>query len=209
MNAWLDITRPIDDTLITWPGRTRPARRWEKQIAAGDHCNVSFWELSAHSGTHMDAPLHFVAGAPAIDQIAPDIFIGDCQVVDLTAPGATPLDETRARPLAGAQRLLLKTRPGPDGPAYDAHGALLTETAAGLLVANGLRLIGTDRLSVDDSQGKSFALHHLLLAAGCVIVEGLRLHEVAAGDYELHAAPLRFRGAEASPIRALLRRPAV
>ena len=205
MTTWRDITRPMDDTLVTWPGRARPARRWEKQIATGDHCNVSVWELSAHSGTHMDAPLHFVAGGQPIDQVPPETFIGECQVIDLTAPSATLLEERQAQSYAGAKRLLLKTRPHANGPAYEPHGPLLTEAAARLLVASGLRLIGTDRLSVDDSQGKSFALHELLLGAGCVIVEGLRLHTIAAGTYELYAAPLRFSGAEASPIRALLR----
>ena len=201
---WIDITRPMDDTLVTWPGRARPSRRWEKQIAAGHHCNVSFWELRAHSGTHMDAPLHFIEDGSAIDQIPPATFIGGCRVVDLTALHA-PLDEARARLYAGQERLLFKTQQSSAKPEYAPHAALLTPAAAAVLLANGLLLIGMDRLSVDDSQSKSFALHRALLGAGCVILEGLLLDDVAEGDYELHAAPLRFTGAEASPVRALLR----
>ncbi len=193
MSDWIDITRPMDDTLVMWPGRARPVRRWEKRITDGAHCNVSFWEMSAHSGTHMDAPLHFVKDGQSIDQISPDVFIGPCRVHD----GA--FDETTARRLAGTKRLLIKTNDG-EGP----YEPLMTERAASLLIAGGLVLIGTERLSVDDSRGLHFHLHHLFLSAGCVIVEGLLLADVEEGAFFLQAAPLRVAGMEASPIRAFL-----
>ena len=203
MSSWLDITRPLDDTLAPWPGRARPRHRWDRRLAAGDHCNVSFWEISAHAGTHMDAPLHFVEGGQAIDQIPPDVFIGACRVVELAAP----LDEPAARRYAGVQRLLIKTAHSQSSSeaGYADHEALLTEPAAALLLDRGLRLIGTDRLSVDDSRGRSFRLHQMILGAGCVIVEGLLLAGAREGDYTLSAAPLRLTGTEASPIRALLK----
>lgn len=203
MSRWIDITRPMDDTLVTWPGRERPKLRWEKRIAAGHHCNVSFWELSAHSGTHMDAPLHFVESGKSIDQIPPEAFIGECRVCDA---GSAPLEEVTAHRFAGTKRLLIKTGHSvlhPDGR-YEPHETLMTETAASILLKGGLVLIGTDRLSVDDSRGQGFQLHHLFLGAGCVIVEGLLLTAVKEGSYLLHAAPLRASEMEASPIRALM-----
>ena len=204
--TWIDITRPIDETLVTWRGRARPEQSWEKQIAAGDHCNASRWELSAHSGTHMDAPLHFVAGGQSIDQIPPEVFIGPCRLVDLGPAAEAILDEETARQVAGTQRLLIRTAHShhpPDG-VYREHEALLSEEAARLLLASGLQLIGTDRLSVDDSRGERFALHHLLLGAGCAIIEGLWLPHVTPGNFTLYAAPLRVIGGEASPVRAFL-----
>jgi arylformamidase len=87
---------------------------------------------------------------------------------------------------------------------YAPHPCLLTPAAAALLLAGGLQLLGTDRLSVDDSAGSDFALHRMLLGAGCVILEGLLLTDVRPGRYQLVAAPLRLSGAEASPVRALL-----
>lgn len=206
MSRWIDITRPMDETLVTWPGRARPLLRWEKRIATGNPCNVSFWQLSAHSGTHMDAPLHFIAEGKSIEQIAPEVFLGECKVIDLTSTSA-PMDENTARRSAGARRLIVKTghsKLHPDGR-YEPHDALLNEQASSALLDGGLILIGTDRLSVDDSRGESFRLHHLFLGAGCVIVEGLDLAEVEEGSHDLFAAPLRFSGAEASPIRALLK----
>ena len=194
MSGWIDITRPIDETLVTWPGRARPQRRWEKRIAEGQHCNASFWELSAHSGTHMDAPLHFVDGGKSIDQISPEVFIGECRVCD-----SAVLDEATARRLAGVKRLLIKT-----GDADGCYEPLMTETIASLLIEGGLVLLGTERLSIDDSRGQSFCLHHLFLGAGCVIVEGLLLGDVQDGSYRLSAAPLRLTGTEASPVRAFL-----
>jgi len=117
------------------------------------------------------------------------------------------MDDIAARHYAGAKRLLVRTTHSHlhADAHYEPHGALMTEQAAALLIENGLLLIGTDRLSVDDSQGKAFQLHHRFLGAGCVIVEGLMLTNVKEGSYELYAAPLRFTGMEASPIRALLR----
>jgi len=93
-----------------------------------------------------------------------------------------------------------------DGGIYQAHGALLTQEAASLLIEGGMRLLGTDRLSVDDSRGDQLSVHHLVLEAGCVIVEGLQLANVTPGQYSLIAAPLRLTNTEASPVRAFLRK---
>ena len=89
MTHFIDITRPLTENLISWPGRLPPEHHWDKRIAQGDHCNASFWKMSAHSGTHMDAPLHFIEGGRAIDQIPPDVFIGVCTVID--SPSRRPM----------------------------------------------------------------------------------------------------------------------
>jgi len=204
MNSWIDITRPIDETLVLWPGRARPRHRWEQRIAEGAHCNASFWELSAHSGTHMDAPMHFVQHGKSIDEISPDVFIGECQVINL---GSMPMDEQTANRYAGTKRLLVRTTHSVlhADARYEQHEALITEQAASVLLGSGLLLIGTDRLSVDDSRGQEFRLHNILLGASCVIVEGLLLADVNEGSYLLSAVPLRFTKTEASPVRALLK----
>lgn len=206
MKEWIDITRPVDESLVTWPGVAAPARRWVKRIAAGHHCNASSWEMTPHAGTHMDAPLHFVDHGGSIDQIPPDVFLGDCAVIDLEAAGLPLLDEDRARRALGEKRLLVRTGHSRcvAGSPYLPHEPLMTEQAAALLLGEGLILIGTDRLSVDDSRGSAYRLHRLFLGAGCAILEGLLLAHVEAGRYFLTAAPLRVAGAEASPVRALL-----
>jgi arylformamidase len=206
MTRFMDITRPLDETLVLWPGRRPPEHHWERRIADGHHCNASVWQMNVHSGTHVDAPLHFIEDGTPIDQIAPHVFVGSCMVVDLRAVESQTMDEALAGRYRGEQRLLIRThhseasRPG----GYAPHERLLTAAAAALLLEGGLQLLGTDRLSVDDAHGRDFALHRMLLGAGCVILEGLLLTGVKPGRYHLYAAPLRLSGTEASPVRALL-----
>jgi arylformamidase len=206
MTRYIDITRPVDETLVLWPGRRPPEHRWERRIADGHHCNTSVWQMNAHSGTHMDAPLHFVEGGTPIDQIAPEVFVGPCVMVDLRAVDFLMMDEALASRYRGEQRLLIRTHHSEASRTggYAPHERLLTPAAAALLLEGGLRLLGTDRLSVDDAAGRDFALHRRLLGAGCVILEGLLLTGVEPGRYNLYAAPLRLSSTEASPVRALL-----
>lgn len=210
MSRWIDITCPIGDRMICWPGRQPPRRVWEKRLADGDHCNVCRWDLNAHTGTHIDAPLHFVDGGASIDQIAVDVLIGPCRVVTHDEDSTAPLDRASVEPYRGVQRLLVRTRHpqaavDPTMTAYVHHDALLTEDAVALLLDHGLLMLGTDRLSVDDSRSADFTIHHLILGKGVVIVEGLALSRIGPGDYELCALPLRLEGGEASPARVLAR----
>jgi arylformamidase len=213
MTGWIDISRPVDDSLVRWPGRQPPEHSWTRRLERGDHCNASFWHLHAHTGTHMDAPLHFDPNGRPIDRIPPEVFIGPCQVVDARALAPTgsglasaALDEAWARQYAGAPRLLIHTGHSEvaRAAAYPPHPPLLTPAAVCLLLESGMVLLGTDRLSVDDSPACSYELHRLVLGAGCVILEGLQLAAVSPGAYTLYAAPLLLTGTEASPVRALL-----
>lgn len=206
MTRYIDITRRVDPTLICWPGHVLPEAEWRKRIERGDHCNASFWRISAHTGTHADAPLHFVDGGGAIDQVPPEVFVGDCVVVDVRSADGQIMDAALAAQCRGQKRVLIRTGfpERADGGGYPPHGPVMTPEAAAILLEGGLRLIGTDRLSVDVSGGGDYNLHRTLLGSGCVIVEGLQLTDVEPGPYELIALPLRLGGAEASPIRALL-----
>lgn len=209
MSRWIDITRPMDDNLLCWPGRRPPQRIWEKTIAKGHHCNVSQWSFGAHTGTHIDAPLHFIDGGASIDRVPPDMLIGPCRVLRLESAEQAPLDLAAVQPCCGEQRLLIRTHHGEATtrstiPHYKPHDALLSPDASRFLLDHGLAVLGTDRLSVDDSRGDGFDVHHLVLGRGGVIIEGLDLSQVAPGSYELHATPLRLAGAEASPARVLL-----
>ncbi len=171
MTSYIDITLPVTDKLVCWSDRTPPEHRWERRIDLGEHCNTSFWGMSAHAGTHMDAPLHFVDGGTAIDQVRPEVFIGECVVVDLQLEGTRVMGDALASRHQGEKRLLLKTQQSYSDRhgAYVPHECLLTSAAATILLDGGLALIGTDRLSVDDSEGKDYSFHHLLLGAGCVL----------------------------------------
>ncbi len=206
MMRYIDVTRRVDPTLICWPGHALPEADWGKRIQRGDHCNASSWRLSAHTGTHADAPLHFVEGGRSIDQVPLEVFVGDCIVVDVRSTEGQVLGTAMAARDRGHKRVLIRTGfpERADGGVYPPHGPLMTPEAAAILLEGGMQLVGTDRLSVDVSGGGDYHLHHLLLGAGCVIVEGLLLTDVEPGPYLLSALPLRLGGGEASPIRAVL-----
>lgn len=203
MSEWIDLTRRLDEHLVCWPGRKPPNLVWDRRIEDGHHCNASSLSMGAHTGTHIDAPLHFVEGGRPIDQVPLETFVGPCVLVDIRAPSPQSLGLKTARDLAGARRLLIRTGFG-DGE-FTQHPALMTVAAAELLLAGGLCLVGTDRLSVDPSSGQSFDLHRLLLGSGCAIVEGLDLRPTAPGRYEICALPLAVTGAEAGPARVIAR----
>jgi len=181
-----DITLPIEESMPAWPGTPPPCQRWLERMASGDVSDVSEWTLNAHAGTHLDAPSHFLPGAPDLESLGLEALVGPCVVVDYPA-------------LAPSERLLVKLPP--DG------GLSLAD--AEWLIARGVRLVGVDALSVETeaSVDAGAPVHRALLGAGVAVLEALDLRHVPAGPYELVALPLRLQHAEASPVRAILLQP--
>ena len=196
----IDVSVPIRPGMVTYPGD--PAVRLERvaSIARGDVCNLSRLDFGVHSGTHVDAPLHFVDGGPAVEALPLDVLVGPARVLDLTRVER----EVGADDLAGVElpeRVLLKTRNSElwaRAEFVEDHVALGSE-AAQALVAAGVRLVGIDYLSIGDEEA-----HHVLLGAGVVAVEGLDLRRVDPGDYELVCAPLKLVGSDGAPARTFL-----
>jgi arylformamidase len=206
--GWIDVSVPLRDGMVVYEGD--PPARIERvaEIARGDMANITHLDLGAHTGTHVDAPAHFLPGGAGADRLPLDVLIGPAVVADLTARagdidaaalGAVDLPD-------GTERLLLKTRNSAlwARDAFVPEFAGLTDAAARELVARGVRLVGIDYLSIAPS-GDPAPTHRTLLGAGVVIVEGLDLRAVAPGRYELVCLPLRIAGADGAPARALLR----
>ena len=198
----LDITVPIREGMVTYPGD--PTVRLERvsSIADGALANVSRLDFGVHSGTHIDAPLHFIEGAPATEKLPLDDLIGPAEVVDATGADGlldrAALDELN---LPDAARLLFKTTNSQLWASDDfaENSVHLTVDCAELLVERGVRLVGLDYLSVGDPDA-----HRALLGAGVVAVEGLDLREVEPGAYELLCLPLKLVGSDGAPARAVL-----
>ena len=195
----IDISVPLREGMVTYPGD--PVVRMERaaSIAGGDVVNLTRMDFGLHSGTHVDAPAHFIDGASGVDEIPLEALVGPCEVVE--APDLSP-DSVALAP-EGAERVLFKT-PNSELWARDDFAedfARLNGEAAALLVDRGVRLVGVDYLSVGDE-----AAHHALLEARVVPVEGLDLRGVEPGSYELVCLPLRVVGADGAPARAILRR---
>ena len=205
---WLDISVPISERTPVFSGDPTYHRELASAMARGDICNVSRLDMGVHTGTHIDAPRHFIEGAPATEDIPLDACMGAAFVVDATA-----LRETiRAADLdgltipAGETRLLFKTRNSDlwSRPDFSSDFLAFEADAARWLVDRGVRLIAIDYLSIGPF-GDAVETHRTFLGAGVVVVEGTDLRAVAPGPYELLCLPLRLVGSDGAPARALLR----
>ena len=190
----IDVSVPVRPGMVTYPGDPEVRLERVSSIAAGDVANLSRLDLGVHSGTHVDAPLHFVEGAPSVETLPLDVLVGPCIVVAGLDPAAVP---------AGAERVLFKTANSRlwERDEFSDDFVKLDGEAAGALVRRGVRLVGIDYLSIGDEEA-----HHVLLGAGVVAVEGLDLRDVEPGEYRLVCAPLKLVGAEGAPARVLLLR---
>ena len=199
----IDITPAMSPDLEGWPGDTRftVTRRWSP--AAGDACTVSRVTLSTHLGAHADAPLHYDAAGEDAAELPLDRFLGPARVIQ--CPGIAAIGPDEALWAAGAPRVLYRVLPADAGSGFPPAFAALTVEGAKALVRLGVILYGTDAPSVDPVESRTLEAHHALRRGGVAILEGLSLAGVSAGDYELIALPLKWRGVDASPVRAVLR----
>ena len=182
-----DISRDLIKTL-PYPGDEPPRLRAVHRMKDGESYNLSRLETSMHAGTHVDAPLHFIADGKDIASIPLEQFVGDCVV--LTVP-KTPLDAMYFMKRPFAPRILL-------------HGeGQLTESAIGYLYNQGCVLIGTNKQSIG-SYSDELSVHVALLSFVVAVLENLELRNVPDGRYTLYAAPLKISGAEGAPCRAIL-----
>lgn len=196
-----DVSLPLSPALAVWPGD--PPIEHE---TFGDEVKISHWRLGSHAGTHVDAPAHFSLGA-TVDRLDPAALIGPCRVLDLPDVQLVTADALAAHDLRGGERLLLRTRNSrhwtEDRTTFAPDFVGLDETAAQWLLEFDVKLLGVDGLSVEPEDGGG-RVHALLLRAGVIIVEGLNLSAIPAGDYELICAPLRLEGADGAPARVFL-----
>ncbi|MDT4967139.1 MAG: arylformamidase [Acidobacteriota bacterium] len=207
----LDISVPISAATPTYPGDPGIEITQWAAMAKGDAANVSLLHFGAHTATHIDAPAHFIEGAPGADTVALDVLIGPSRVVRIADEvGAIDAGHLAALNLDGVMRILFKTRNSGfwrDSVGFRKDFTYLTPDAARALVEAGVRLVGVDYLSVEQFQSEHHETHKILLSNGVVIVEGLNLSEISAGEYELICLPLRIAGGlrDGAPARAVLR----
>ncbi len=203
-----DISVPIREKMPTWPSDPGVKIRLAMSMARGDGVNVSALAMGAHTGTHFDAPFHFVQGGKTVDQLDPEVIIGTCRVFEIPAEDEIDVTHLRGLPIKGVTRALFKTANSALWASRDdfyEDFVYLTPMAAKFLVSMGVKLVGVDYLSVEGYHAQGAPAHLALLGAGVIILEGLNLAEVPPGDYELIALPLKIAGADGAPARALLR----
>jgi arylformamidase len=208
-----DISVPITPGVTpTYPGDPGIEVGSWAAIARGDAANVSVLHFGAHTGTHIDAPAHFIEGAHGIPSLPLDALVGEARVVEIPA-SALAVEESHVEEasLEGARRVLFKTRNSgfwaTEGKRFREDFTFITPGAARALVALGVRLVGFDYLSVEKFGSEGFETHLALLSSGVVIVEGLDLSAVTPGVYELFCLPLKLEAGsgDGAPARAILR----
>ncbi len=187
-----DISQELFGSVV-FPGDQAPEKFELKRMSRGDSHNLTALSLCAHNGTHVDAPFHFIADGETIEQVALDRFVGRCVVVEAEGVLTREQAEALLAPLSGeaAKKVLLK------------GGAVLGEGAAQVFVAAGVGLVGVEPQTVGP-QDAPMATHLVLLGAGVIALEGIRLGGVPAGEYLLCAAPISLAGSDGAPCRAFL-----
>ncbi len=200
-----DISPPLSSSTPAFPGDTAYQQRWAAEIGPGCPVNVSAITLSPHLGAHADAPLHYGRGAAAIGALDLDPFLGPCRVIHAIDRGPLITRAHLEHAAAGLPpRVLVRTCERAPVEWSDAFAAFAPDTIA-WLASLGVTLVGIDTASVDPASSQTLDSHQQLLAHDMRVLENLVLDDVAPGDYELIALPLKLTDACASPVRAVLR----
>jgi len=207
-STWIDVSVPILNGMHGWPGNPPTVVTMHIGTAKGDVANVSAINFNSHTGTHMDAPFHFLHEGKTMDDLPWDAVIGPARLVEIKDKEAIkPAELKKLKPQAG-ERLLFKTRNSKHGwtkPEFDKDFVYIAQEGAKYLVDCGVQTVGIDYLSVGGFYKDGIETHHILLGAEVWIVEGLDFSRVKPGNYDLNCLPIRFDKGDGAPARCLIR----
>lgn len=210
MSEWIDVSLALRTGMAHWPGDVPVQIRLTSDMKRGDGANVRTMVMSAHTGTHIDAPLHFVPDGGAIDVMPPDATIGPARLIEIEDEQVICRGELEKHTPQRGERLLFKTRNSQNGWCrcryFLKNFVHINPDAARYLVECGVRTVGVDYLSVGAYKGDGAETHRILLQAGIWAIEGLDFSKVAAGSYELICLPLKIEDGDGAPARAVLRK---
>jgi len=206
--AWIDISVPIYSGMVHWPDDPAVCIERVKDLSRGDAANVSKIEFGAHTGTHMDAPRHFLADGAGLDELPLDATIGPARVIRIAHPRVILPAELEGHRLRAGERVLFRTQNSErcwKNNLFVEDFVYISAAAAQFLVQRQVRTVGIDYLSVGGYVYDGVETHQILLGAGIWLIEGLNLASVKPGAYELVCQPLRVVGADGAPARAIVR----
>lgn len=200
-----DISPALAPEIPVWPGDTafEEARTW---VLEGEcPVNVSRFTLSTHTGAHTDAPLHYDPAGLPIGAVPLDAYLGACRVIHCVGAAQVTLDAVRSKLAGVPPRVLFRTYAAAPQTHWDEAFASVAADLIEHLAQQGVKLVGIDTPSLDPQTSKTMDAHHVIRRHHMAILEGIVLDEVAEGDYELIALPLKLANLDASPVRAVLR----
>jgi arylformamidase len=210
-NGWIDATATLDPaTTPIYAGDAPLKFEFLKDMRKGDGFTLSAYSMGAHSGTHIDAPMHFVRDGASIEQLSLAPLIGPARVIDIPdSVRSIDAAELNRHEWRGAPRVIFRTRSSVRGwmasSTFHRDFAYIAPDAAQLLADAGVQLVGIDYISTEQFGAPAPKTHQILLGKGIPIVEGLALGAVRAGDYDLIVLPIKVAGHEGAPARAILR----
>lgn len=209
---WIDASATLDSaTTPVYEGNAPLSFKFILDMRRGDALTLSAFSLGAHSGTHIDAPQHFIADGAPIDKVSLAALVGPARVIQIPdSVQAIDAAELNRHPWKGAERVLFRTRSTSghwmSSAVFHHDFAYVAPDAAQLLADAGVTLVGIDYISAEQYGAAAPRTHRILLGKGIPIVEGLDLSDVPAGDYDLVVLPIKVRGHEGAPARAIVRR---
>jgi arylformamidase len=206
--AIYDVTVPLRPDMPTYAGEEPgPVLSFHSLISAGQSANVSALSVGSHTGTHVDAPCHFLEGRSAVEAMPLGSLVGPAQVIEYTGDRHITAGDLEAAGIPpGARRLLIKTRNGRfwDDTTFHSDFIGLAADAGDWLARRGYLLVGIDYMSIEQFRSPTHEVHKALLEKSIVIVEGLDLRAIAPGPYFMVCAPLKVVGADGAPARVFL-----
>jgi arylformamidase len=203
--AYYDISPEITEKLAVFPGDTPFSRQVTVDFAGGAHYLASSLHGTAHLGAHVDAPNHYHSGSRAIEAQKIEYYLGACQVISVSLPRGARIEPKHiAGVQISAKRVLFRTGSFPDPNRWNGDFNSLSPALVRQLADQGVILVGIDTPSIDPAEDKILEAHHAVHERDLAIIEGIVLDAVPDGLYELIALPLKIRGADASPVRAIL-----
>ncbi len=206
--GWVDISVPLRSGMVHWPDNPPVKIERMLDIDRGDVANVSTISLGSHTGTHMDAPIHFVRDGEGMDKMPLEATIGPARVIEVQDPESVKPEDLVEHELGRGERVLLKTRNSSSSwwtRDFIEDFVYVSRESASYLAERGVRTVGVDYLSVGGYFRDGAETHQALLGAGIWVIEGLNLSQVDPGEYDLLCLPLKIEGGDGAPARALLR----
>ena len=204
----LDVSVPLRQGLPAYPNNPPFELQPIKRIAEGGSSNVSRLVMGTHTGTHVDAPRHFIEDGMAVDALPLNLLIGRARVIEVTRRGGITADDLAAAGLREDLRVLFRTPNSAlwNSDVFHEDYTYLTDAGARYLVEQGVKVVGIDYLSIEQFKKAGAPAHRTLLSNDVIIIEGLNLAEAEPGMYEMYCLPLRVTGGDGAPARVILKR---
>ncbi len=206
---WIDISVPLKDGMVHWPGDPEIKIHNIKDMRKGDRATVAHLSMGSHTGTHMDAPAHFILNTKTIDQMPLDSTVGLARVIEIKDPESIKIEELKKHKIKKGDRILFKTKNSAlcwNTNDFVKDFVYISDDAGHWLGEIGVKCVGVDYLSVGSFRKGGHEIHKALLSKNVWIIEGLNLSKVKPGKYDLACLPLRIMNGDGSPARAILRK---